>query len=418
MAQTNCRFFNGYKPCDKIDSLLEGCSSSCRHYDVPKTRVLLIHLGALGAVVRTTALLPAIRAKYPGAHITWVTDAPGDLLLKGNPFIDRVITANSDGALEVSALTFDVAMVVDKSLKAAGLLKSTRAREVFGFGVSSRTGAVLPLNEAARPLWEVGLSNRIKFKENQKTEAQLVHEALELGPWRGARPSLHLSDREKLEVVKRRYLWSLGGRSAVIGVNTGCASTLSAKKLSVDGHVKLLVEMDRLRRRRENDTGRKGDGSVVLLGGKEDTARNQLIAEKAGAMGLLVTQSATEYGLRDGMISVAACDVVVSGDSLGLHMALGFRKPVVAWFGPTCAHEIDLGGGVAIMTSAPCSPCWNRSCEKPIMCYDQVDFEQMAIATNRLAMLAQPNRPELRPETIETQPESTAALTLEIDAEL
>ena len=37
-----------------------------------------------------------------------------------------------------------------------------------------------------------------------------------------------------------------------------------------------------------------------------------------------------------------ACDIVVSGDSLGMHMAIGLKKWVVAWFGPTCHQEIDL----------------------------------------------------------------------------
>jgi heptosyltransferase-2 len=343
--------------------------------------VLLVHLGALGAVVRSTSLLPAIHRKYPGAHITWVTDGPGDILLQENPLVDRVICASSDGALALSALTFDVALVIDKSLKAAGLLGSTTAREVFGFTVDPLTGSIIPVNEGARELWELGLSNQLKFNVNRKPETRLVHEALELGEWKRDRYALHLSSQERSEVLMKRYLWSLGGTASIIGVNTGCASTIAAKKLSVDGHVKLLVELDRIAS--ERFESRKI--SMVLLGGKEDTIRNREIKEKASQLGLLVTESPTEYGLRSGMMSVAACDVVVSGDSLGLHMALGFGKPVVAWFGPTCAHEIDLYGGVAIQTSAACAPCWKRSCDKATMCYDQVDFSRMASEALSLA---------------------------------
>ncbi|MEK6555991.1 MAG: hypothetical protein AABZ31_12170, partial [Bdellovibrionota bacterium] len=58
---------------------------------------------------------------------------------------------------------------------------------------------------------------------------------------------------------------------------------------------------------------------------------------------------------------------------LGLHMAIAAQKWTLAWFGPTCAHEIDLfDRGVHIMTQATCSPCWKRSCDKTPMCYDQV----------------------------------------------
>ncbi|MEN0060099.1 MAG: glycosyltransferase family 9 protein, partial [Bdellovibrio sp.] len=115
------------------------------------------------------------------------------------------------------------------------------------------------------------------------------------------------------------------------------------------------------------------DAEVVLLGGPEDTARNQDIAE-----GLPVISSETQSGLRDGLVSVAACDVVITGDSLGMHMAISQQKHVVAWFGPTCAHEIDLyDRGSHILTQSPCSPCWKRTCENAVMCYDQVSLEEM-----------------------------------------
>jgi heptosyltransferase-2 len=62
-----------------------------------------------------------------------------------------------------------------------------------------------------------------------------------------------------------------------------------------------------------------------------------------------------------------------------MHMAIALKKWVIAWFGPTCSHEIDLyGRGVAIETKAPCSPCWKRECHKPLMCYDQVNFDEIS----------------------------------------
>ncbi|MES3037413.1 MAG: glycosyltransferase family 9 protein [Bdellovibrionota bacterium] len=117
---------------------------------------------------------------------------------------------------------------------------------------------------------------------------------------------------------------------------------------------------------------------IILLGGREDTLRNQAI----GA-GLPVIQSSTDKGIKDGLISIAACDVVITGDSLGMHLAIAMEKFVVAWFGPSCAHEIELyGRGKKILTKAPCSPCWKRSCQKPSMCYDQVDAAEILAAVS------------------------------------
>src|SRR5690606_25344124 len=96
------------------------------------------------------------------------------------------------------------------------------------------------------------------------------------------------------------------------------------------------------------------------------------------AKDLDVIISPMDRGLRDGMVSLAACDLIVTGDSLGLHMGVAFKKWVVAWFGPTCAHEIDLyERGVKVMASVSCSPCWKRQCNQPIMCYDQVPVQEL-----------------------------------------
>lgn len=351
-----CRHFNGYKPCGKS----EICDPLCPHMSVPSVRILLVHLEALGAVMRSTALLPAIRRKYPGAHITWVTQKPAHLLLAENPLIDRVLTTDADDLLKLSALEFDIALMVDKGQKSAGVLKLTRADLVYGFTVDARTGAVLPATDAARELWEIGLSDRKKFVENRKTETQLAHEALELGPWLRDEYVLRLSEAEKREAARRRREWAPSGE-IVVGLNTGCSGVIAYKKLTVEKHRELISEL-------------AGTGvRVVLLGGREDTERN----ERIGA-GLPVIQSPTGAGLRDGITSVAACDVVVTGDSLGMHLAIALQKWTVAWFGPTCAHEIDLyDRGVHVLSAASCGPCWKRSCSRTTMCYDLVSIDDL-----------------------------------------
>lgn len=360
---THCRHFSGYKPCGRSET----CHSNCHAFEAVGARVLLIHLGALGAVVRSTTLLPAIRRKYPKAHITWVTDRPGDVLLRHHPLIDRLITTESRELIQLRALRFDIGLLIDKSLAAAGVLAMTEVDQLFGFRVDATTSAILPATAAAEELWQIGLSDHLKFHVNRKPETQLMAEALELGPWQRDPYHLQLTDLELAEAARRRLAWG----SRLVGINTGCAATIPFKKLSVDGHIQLIREIHR-----QDPSAR-----VVLLGGREDAERNRQIASI-----VKVIESPTDVGLRDGMTSMMACDVVVSGDSLGLHMALALEKPVVAWFGPTCAHEIDLyDRGASVLTQAPCSPCWKRSCDRAVMCYDLVDFANLAsLAIDRL----------------------------------
>lgn len=358
MSVINCRYFSGYKPCAKNPV----CTDQCAHKDVPTLAILIVHLGALGAVVRSTALLRAIKRKYPGSMITWVTDAPAQHLLKNHPALDRVLTTTEADLLQLAALEFEVAFVIDKSLKAAGVVKRTTVDQVYGFQAQGATGAIVPATAASAELWSLGLDNHKKFFVNKKPETQLLVEALELGDFCRDEYWLPLTAEEQEESRRRAQLWKQTA-SWVIGLNTGCSDVIQYKKLSVQTHRELIGKIQQ----------EIPEARIVLLGGPEDTLRNDAIAA-----GLDVVRSATESGLRDGLVSVSACDVVVTGDSLGMHMAISQAKQVVAWFGPTCAQEIDLyDRGLKILSQSPCSPCWKRTCEKSIMCYDQVSLKEL-----------------------------------------
>ncbi len=361
MSETQCRHFNGYKPCGKNTNCSRG---SCAHFESVQARVLVVHLEALGAVLRSTSLVPAIRRRFPKSKLTWVTKAPAQHLLSSVNGVDRVLTTSSDDLLQLSVLEFDVALVIDKSLAASGVVARCKSvGEVFGFKINS-CGSVVPANPEARELWELGLDDHKKFFANVKSEQQLVHESLALGPYTRDEYQVHFTFSEISQVMLRRQKWSPGGRP-IIGLNTGCSAVLPAKKMTVEGHRRLIRAILADYRFR--------DMPIVLLGGREDGQRNEEIAR-----GLPVILSPTFDGLRDGLMSVGACDAVFTGDSLGMHMAIGLRKWVVAWFGPSCAQEIDLyGRGVKVRTLAGCSPCWKRSCDKPLMCYDQLDHAEI-----------------------------------------
>lgn len=371
--ETNCRYFNGYKPCGKS----EVCSSDCPHRDIPQVSVLIIHLGALGAVLRATSLLPAIKRKYPSSRITWVTDSPAHHLLAQNPYLDRILTSKEEDLLVLSNLEFDVAYVVDKSLKASGILKRTHADLVFGFKVDARSGAIIPANPEADELWQLGLDNHRKFYVNKKPETQLMCEALGL-EYRRDSYVLNLTEDEQKAVRKKRKVWSQSLQAPIIGINTGCSHVIPYKKLTVEAHIELIQKLQWNTR-----------ANIVLLGGPEDTERNQEIGNATKSI-----VSPTTLGLREGLTSVGAVDLVITGDSLGMHMAIALKKYTIAWFGPTCSHEIDLyGHGEAILSSASCSPCWKRSCNKDIMCYDLLDLERIVETT--LQFLCLPNESTL-----------------------
>ncbi len=363
MAITNCKHFNGYKPC----SLSTDCSKQCGFLQPVQERIIVVHLEALGAVLRATSILAGIKRKYPNSQITWVTQAPAQALLMNLVEIDRVLTASSDDLLLLNSLKFDFGFCLDKSLKAAGVLANTKVNNIKGF-VANEIGAIIPANSEAVELWELGLSDHKKFFVNKKPETQLLIESLNLGAYRQDNYRVELSPSEKKVASGRRSCWANKGE-VIVGLNTGCSPTIPYKKLSQQYHRELIIRLEKIK-----------SIKIVLLGGPEDTERNSIIAKDFDN----VIISPTEKGLRDGFASVEACDLVVSGDSLGMHMAIGLKKYVIAWFGPTCAHEIELyGRGERVLSHANCSPCWRRSCQKTVMCYDLVNIDELVSAVKR-----------------------------------
>ncbi|HEY8370834.1 MAG TPA: glycosyltransferase family 9 protein [Thermodesulfobacteriota bacterium] len=367
----DCRDFNGYKPCRP-----GWVCRACDQYRPMGTRVLLVNLDAMGTVLRTTSLLPAIRRKYPDAHVTWVTQKACLPLLEGNPFVDRAVPFDPVTVDWLTAQRFDVVLSCDKSRAAASLAMRVEAPSKFGYGID-RSGAIVPLNDEAFEHYALGLDDQAKFFENRKTEQQLLTEALGL-PFARDEYVLVLSDEERRFVDEARRRLGLEGPEPVVALNTGCSDLFPYKKLPVAQQAEIAdrvhAEFPGVR--------------VALLGGREDTERNAEIARLAKT-GDRIVQTPTTEGLRKGILYTDLADLVVSGDSLGMHMAIALRKPVVAWFGISCEQEIDLfDRGEKLVAHVSCRPCWKRTCDLEPKCYDRVSTDEVIAAVGRLLPLA------------------------------
>jgi len=376
MKRTDCRHFNGYKPCVKNAE----CNTNCPHFEKPMTSILLVHLGAMGAVLRSTSLLQSIKQKYPNSLITWITEESTKPLLSNNPFIDKVLTLSTRDLLILSALKFDIGFFIDKSPEVAGILKMTQPTQCWGFTALPENGGIVPLTHSAQELWEIGLSNEKKFFINKKTEIQLIAEALEL-PYKRDEYILKLTHDEIILTQLRRRDWSEQGKKILLGFNTGTSGVLPQKTIADQVWVDMILQLS-------HQLEKKGwlYQFVLLGGGPLDHQRNEMIAQHCSHLNLIC--SPTLNGLRDGICSTNAVDLVITGDSLGMHMAVALKKYVIAWFGPTCAHEIDLlENGVKIESSFSCSPCWKRTCEIAKPCNQLVEINKIIDSVTKYILL-------------------------------
>ena len=74
---------------------------------------------------------------------------------------------------------------------------------------------------------------------------------------------------------------------------------------------------------------------------------------------------------------VALCDLVVCGDTMAMHAALGLKKNVVAIFGPTSYNEIEMYGRGIKIVSMECNCCYKPDCNKKVKCMDKVSVENV-----------------------------------------
>jgi ADP-heptose:LPS heptosyltransferase len=370
----DCRHMRWDRPCTPHKREGVHCDG-CPYYNPVREQVLIIKLDARGDVLRTTCILPALREKYSEARVTWVTMPESMPLLENNPYVDRAVAYGPDALAMLWVERFDLVLSLDSAVRGAALASMAKAREKKGFGLGP-SGSVFPFDNEAVEWFMMGLFDDVK-KKNERTYQDIIMDVCGLSGMR-QEIVIRLTDGER--EFARRFAQSVGMPSeeekakrgiGVVGINTGAGSRWPMKQWPVERCVELV------RRLARNDSLR-----LVLFGGDEEVERNRMIKRIAGK-GLIDT--GCHNSLRQFMALVNLCDVLVTADSLGLHVALGLGKKVVALFGPTSAAEIDVyGRGIKIVPDSECACCYLRQCDREPSCMDEIDVESVFDAVTKL----------------------------------
>jgi heptosyltransferase-2 len=365
IVQSDCRHYSGYKPCGQR----EDCTA-CPDYAPWGGQILIVKLAATGDVIRTTTILSGLHKHYPDNCITWLTDPAAIPLLKSNPMIDRLYPFTVDGLSAVQAANYTLLLNFEKEARALGFVRSVTAYKRKGF-VASRSGTPIAADADSEYALQLGLSDELKFRVNTLTYPQIIYEMAGL-PYEGQEYVLELSD-EASQFAHRfaERLGSAGCRPAkIIGINTGCGTVFATKRWTVAGFVELIEDLATLPSTR-----------LVLLGGPLEIEFNREILSRVGDR---VIDSGCNNSMEEFLGLIECCDLVVSSDSLAMHLAIGRKKQVVAIFGPTCHQEVDLfGRGEKVVTDFDCAPCYRTECTRHPSCMEVLRGAIVAAAIRR-----------------------------------
>lgn len=357
----DCQYFLGDRPC--IWHKQKGFLCECEHYNPLNGNMLIIKLDAMGDVLRTTCLLPVMAKAWPIMRITWITQNESVPLLENNSYITEVLPYSTNALVHLASRTFDRVINLDAGKISSGLATIARAKEKIGY-IMHEDGYVTGTNEAADEWLRMGIFDDFK-KVNQRSYQEIMCSILGL-PTDGMNYVLELTEAEKEE--GRQHLLKLGINlnKSIIGIHTGGGGRWLLKQWSEERFSALISEL-------VHELGK--DIQILLFGGPLERERNTRIMERVNTA---VFNAGCDNEVRHFAALINCCSVILSSDSLAMHVALAMGRRIVSLFGPTSNTEIEMFGfGEKIFPDLDCLACYKKECNFNPNCMDSISVEMV-----------------------------------------
>lgn len=363
----DCRYFYGDIPCKPHKEKGIHCEG-CSYYNPVKERILIIKLDSIGDVLRTTSILSGLREKYPHSQITWITRAESIPLFENNFLVDRVLDLSAAPFI-LATDDFDIVINLDAAPLSSRLATIARGQIKKGFGYDTK-GFVYPFNTEAELWFLMSIFDDIK-KANKRTYQSIMFEICGLNPLEYS--IQYFLKPEEIEFANRfAELNGLKSDDIVIGLNTGAGGRWEKKKWTEKGFIE-LINMIRMR---------WPEIKILLYGGPEEVERNRFVISKTANS---VIDAGCKNSIRNFVALLNLSSLVVTGDTLALHLAAAMKKKIIALIGPTSASELDLyGRGIKITADLPCLYCYRPKCDKNIDCMSSIHPSQVLKAIENL----------------------------------
>ncbi len=352
----DCRYFPGDRPCSFHKDTGIHCDE-CHHYLPAGRRILIVKLDALGDVLRTTSILPTLKKISQESHITWLTAPEAVPLLSSNPMIDEILTTDPKSLARLQLEKFDLILNPDASKGSCAIATLAAGDDLRGYCLDHQ-GQVRPVNLEALEWLEMGGRDDLK-RENRRTYQDHLHQICKLDP-AGQEIVLQLEPHAEKEALEFASGVDLDLEKPIIAFNTGSSSRWPLKQWGISSWLDLALRI-------KEET----DAQVILLGGELERERNAWLVERTGDW---LIDTGADHSLPGFFGRIGLCDLLVTGDTLALHAALGLKKRVVALFGPTAPWEIDLySRGRAIYAEMDCISCYRKECDVSPNCMESID---------------------------------------------
>lgn len=304
-----------------------------------QTKILIIKLGysetldpeigsvpSLGDVFRTTPILWALKEKHPESTITWLVSKHAEPLLRGNPLIDRLLVWDEFVPFQLMREKFDLLINLEKIHGVAALADMIDAWNRYGFRFESKAGSYSTYEHG------FGFLPYIDNKRNGSIVGDYWQKVLVemIGvEWKGQEYILGYEPKSM-----DRY---------DIGLNYKVGNKWPLKAMPMEKWKSLAIQLE------------------------------QAGYRVSWQQGLADLEQYIDW--------LASCRMIITHDSLGLHLALAMGKRIIGLFGPTDPQEIYFyHDSQVIMTTEKCTamPCYTTNkCITGKECMNKIDLPRI-----------------------------------------
>jgi ADP-heptose:LPS heptosyltransferase len=351
-------------------------------------RILIVNLTRFGDLLQTSPAIAALKRQHPGAAITLMAEKNFADVCDGIPGIDRVYRAELDrlgnlmleggaqlleayryveGVIgELRAERFDLALNYSSSRMSAVFMGLLRIPDVRGWSMTP-DGLRVIRHPWARLFATMCLNRRVA------TFNLVDYYCAMTGSLAGTR-RLHYTVVPEAEGRAAALLSErgIGGTERVVAMQLGASRAIRQwPEASFVGLGRALAAA--------------GFRIVVIGGGGDRPLGDRVVAE----IGPAAVNTCGRTGIGELGAVLARAEVLVTGDTGPMHMAVAVGTPVVGlFFGP--ASPVDTGPYAAdhlvIHTGAPCAPCDHNVTCLDAFCRDEIAPDAVAaVITARIA---------------------------------
>lgn len=342
--------------------------------------ILIVKMSSLGDVIHCIPDLCALRKGFPDANIDWVIERQHAGILKGHPYVDRLIMIDRErwkiNNCNIKDICYDFKVFYNE-------LKARQYDLVIDFQGLFRSGLVVGLSSARRKIGFNKVREMAYIFYNEMVplstmDQHAVRRYLEIPKYLGietGEPEFFLDIPKEAEEEARKLCGEIGlgthGGKKRLFINPNCRWVSKRWPWEYFRRlIRLLSQQDR---------------EIILIGGLGDREDMQ------HAFGGLGDQVHNIAGLTS-LLGLAAMfkkgDCLITNDSGPMHLASAVNLPVVALFGPTNPLRTgpfppDSTNHHILMSNESCSPCYKKACES-MACMRNISIEQVQDAVNEI----------------------------------